>query len=623
LNLATGLLLGLAAGLILGRVLLPAIHDTSTGPGWDVTLGGLATGAALLILATGFGYHGLQLLLMFSLPALGWAVAGLAQLGRARDSAVSWPAVGLLVGLAAATPALFIDPDELTLYLVGEGEIIQWAFAAAIVAMFLGWFLGLPLFFLRHRLAHSRPGPLLAAGAALALLAGLAIYGLAGQPGFYGEQLFVILKDQADVSAAAGMGDYDARRQFVYDTLVNHADTTQAGLRQQLDRLGLDYTPYYLVNAIAVEGGPAVRLWLASRPEVDRIIPNPILRPLPDIPPASSGDATPPVTPDWNLTFIGADRVWQEFGVTGEGVVVGQSDSGVQGDHPELAQAYRGRGGNDNYNWFDPWNHSATPVDIGGHGTHTLGSIVGASTGVAPGAEWLGCVNLARNLGNPALYLDCLQFLLAPFPLGGDPFSDGDPTRSAHVLNNSWGCPEELEGCDANSLLPAVRALRAAGIFVIVSAGNEGPSCGSVRDPLAIYDEVFSVGAIDPVGNLAFFSSQGPVTADGSGRTKPDIVAPGVEILSAFPNSTYTHLDGTSMAGPHVAGVVTLLWSAAPALVGDIERTEEILIATAQPYSGAPSSCAAGSAIPNNAVGYGVVDAYAAVKMVLDINQIE
>ena len=200
-------------------------------------------------------------------------------------------------------------------------------------------------------------------------------------------------------------------------------------------------------------------------------------------------------------------------------------------------------------------------MDTSGHGTHTLGSIVGQRTGVAPGAQWIGCVNLARNLANPALYLDCLQFMLAPFPAGGDPFTDGDPTRSAHVLNNSWGCPE-LEGCDANILLDAVQALRAAGIFVVVSAGNEGPSCESVRNPLALYNEVLSVGAIDQRGNLAEFSSRGPVTVDASGRIKPDLVAPGVDILSTMPGDSYEYNQGTSMAGPHVTGVVALLWSA-------------------------------------------------------------
>ncbi len=354
---------------------------------------------------------------------------------------------------------------------------------------------------------------------------------------------------------------------------------------------------------------------------------SPELRPLPAPPPTAAGYETPPGTPPWSLRLIGAPQVWRRFGITGEGIVVGQSDSGVDGAHPELRDNYRGNqsGGpaGDDYNWLDPWYATTAPTDRGGHGTHTLGTAVGREVGVAPGASWIGCVNLPRNLGSPPRYLDCLQFLLAPYPQTGDPLADGRPDLGAHVLNNSWGCPAP-EGCDAASLLTAVQSLRAAGVFVVASAGNDGEGCSTIRHPLALYDEVFTVGAIDEDGVLAGFSSRGPVTADGSGRVKPDIVAPGVAVLSAFPGGTYAYAEGTSMAGPHVAGVVALLWSANPALIGDIEATERLLTETAQPYDhislGRPA-CGAADQRPDNAVGYGRVDAFAAVRRALDEGQ--
>ena len=151
-----------------------------------------------------------------------------------------------------------------------------------------------------------------------------------------------------------------------------------------------------------------------------------------------------------------------------------------------------------------------------------------------------------------------------------------------------------------------------------VSAGNDGPSCGTLSSPLAIYDSVFSVGAVDRSGTVATFSSRGPVSADGSGRVKPDISAPGVDVISSLPGGTYGPESGTSMAGPHLAGVVALLWSADPALIGDIDRTEQILVQTATPSAGSrPSSECFTGGIPNDAYGYGIVDAYAAVKMAL------
>jgi subtilisin family serine protease len=134
---------------------------------------------------------------------------------------------------------------------------------------------------------------------------------------------------------------------------------------------------------------------------------------------------------------------------------------------------------------------------------------------------------------------------------------------------------------------------------------------------LSLYDSVFSVGAIDSSGNVTEFSSRGPVTADGSNRIKPDIVAPGRDIYSALPGGAYGALEGTSMAGPHVVGVVALLWSADPSLVGDIDRTEQIIIETAQPYSGNTSIGCFEGGTPNAGYGYGIVDVYAAVKQVL------
>jgi subtilisin family serine protease len=209
-----------------------------------------------------------------------------------------------------------------------------------------------------------------------------------------------------------------------------------------------------------------------------------------------------------------------------------------------------------------------------------------------------------------------MQFMLAPFPHGGNPFKDGDPSRAVHVMNNSWGCPT-LEGCDPNALLEAANNLRDAGIFVVASTGNDGPNCSTIADPLSLYDSVFSVGAIDQNGDMADFSSRGPVRADGSGRVKPDIVAPGVNILSSTPEGTYASFSGTSMAGPHIVGVVALIWSAQPNLIGDISGTEKLIEETAQQYKGSLSPGCFSGGIPSNAYGYGIVDVYAAVKQAL------
>ena len=602
LGSGTDILLNLLAGLSFGLLAAALILQGSSG---SIFRDGLATALLLSILGSAFGYDGAQLLLIAVLPAFGLAIRSLT------DSV--W-ATTLGVGLLAAAPLIFVDPTELSILL---GDLFPWALRAVFLMLATGLALGLALWLLRRRTRSAPVISLLVPMFAWGLALGL--YFAFGLKGMHGDRLFVILKDQADLSAASSMTDLGARRTFVFATLTRHADSTQAALRSALDGYGVHYKPYYLVNALEVDGGAVVRLYLLRRPEVDRVIPSPRLRPLPEAASPFTGNFTSVRSnTGWNIDMIGADRVWSDFGVTGEGVVIGQSDTGADGSHPALHDSFRGAATGGDYNWYDPWNGSTLPTDAGGHGTHTLGIILGRDgIGVAPGATWIGCVNLARNLGNPPLYLDCMQFMLAPFPHGGDPFKDGDPAQAADVLNNSWGCPP-IEGCDAESLRPAADALRAAGIFVAVSTGNDGPACGTVTNPIALYDSVFSVGAVDSLGNVANFSSRGPVSVDGSNRTKPDIVAPGVDVFSSFPGGTYAAVSGTSMAGPHVAGVVALLWSADPALAGDIDRTEQILIDSARPYRGQrpPDECFSNS-LPDDAFGYGIVDAYAAVKMAL------
>lgn len=621
LNLLAALLFGLCAALLLRQLIGLAAPDMVLDNRLRL-LGAFVAGATLTPMAAAYAFGGNQLLLLFAVPAASWIVISL--LGRGHDTL----ALTVLIGLVSAGPLLFVDPREMALVLsFGLFSTLGIAFRAALIALLLAWLAGAVLLVWRW-LGRRSEGIDATSGrsgwswlflAAPGWMALALVFILTGNQNFYGDRLFVILRNQADVSEAENFEDVAERREYVYRTLVEHATTTQESLHDELSRWGFDFTPYYLVNGLEVEGGPLLRLWLENRPEVDRVLYSPFLRPAP--PEGADSLAIPePAEPPWNISMIGADAVWEQFEARGEGIVVGQSDSGVQWDHPQLVDSYRGSDGNHDYNWYDPWYQTAQPTDTGGHGTHTLGTVLGNVTGVAPDATWFACANLARNVGSTAYYLDCMQFMLAPFPLGGDPFRDGDASLGANVLNNSWGCPE-LEGCDAQSLLPAVRALRHAGTFVVVSAGNDGPACSSLNSPPAIYDEVFSVGAIDRFSNITNFSSRGPVLRDGSQRTKPDVVAPGLDILSAYPNSSYRSWQGTSMAGPHVAGVVALVWSANPQLIGDIATTEAILLETAQPLTG-PSAVCGGVTTPNNTFGYGMVDALAAVRRAvsMDIN---
>jgi subtilisin family serine protease len=572
-------------------------------------LNAFGIGTTLALLGSAIGYDGAQLILLAILPSFAFALSALMP---------SRVAAMILTGLVTAAGLVFFDPTEFTIVL---GDIATIALRSVSFAVGLGLGVGMIALAIRYMAGTGAESNVIrwfeVISAAVAWVVVLVLFFSTGNRGFNGDRLFVIMKDQADLSDVSQIQNIDERRTAAYQKLTSQANKTQADLRRTFDGLGVEYTPYYLVNAMEVRGGTLVRLFLFTRSEVERVIPSPRLRPVPQGGVLAMGGNDPaPTGVQWNVEMIGADKVWKEFGARGEGIVVGQSDTGVDVNHPALKESYRGNHEGDVYNWFDPWDGRPSPYDEVGHGTHTLGTILGQNgIGIAPDATWFACANMIRTLANPALYLDCMQFMLAPFPQDGNPFADGDPDRAADVLNNSWGCPK-IEGCDPNALLAAANNLRAAGIFVVVSTGNDGPSCSTVDAPLSLYDSVFSVGAMDRFGNVAEFSSRGPVTADGSGRMKPDIVAPGVGILSSLPGGVYGSNSGTSMAGPHVAGAVALLWSADPSLIGDIDRTEQLLIQTADPYRGNRSGCFEGD-VPNAAYGYGILDVYEAVKVAL------
>ncbi len=589
---------------------------------WHLLHAGMT--AYLLSSALSIHFSGMQLLLMVLIPFVSVPLTLLAiwQDTNRVKSKTALPA--LLYSLIISLPLVFLDADELVLVLNSSfGEIFFLAMRAAFytAVLLLGATLGLRLlgrvaqtiwdrFRDDNKEAVSR-GIFIAIIWLCAISLGYA-YLHTPQPGFFGERYFVIFKDQASLEPFLKISDLTQRKQAMYSALVQHALQTQTPIRNQLDQWGIEYRSFYLINAMEVEGNPWLRLWLQGRPEVDRLLNSPVLRPLPQPPEGFAGTTPLDSAALWNLASLHVPEAWEAFQAQGEGILIGQADSGVELQHPELMDSYRGAPNQHAFNWYDPWFGASEPVDYNGHGTHTLATILGNQVGIAPKATWIACSNLGRNLANPALYLECMQFLFAPFPPHGDAFFDGHPELGAHILNNSWGCPE-IEGCDALTFSYAAQVFQTAGVFFVASAGNDGPQCASLKYPPPIYPQVFAVGAIDSTGNLAEFSSIGPALLDHQTVVKPDLLAPGVDIYSALPDQTYGYLSGTSMAGPHVVGVVALLWSAFPQLIGDIDTTQAILIQSALPYQGLLPECPGAEDYPSTASGYGVLDAYQAL----------
>ncbi|HEX6853194.1 MAG TPA: S8 family serine peptidase [Candidatus Polarisedimenticolaceae bacterium] len=434
---------------------------------------------------------------------------------------------------------------------------------------------------------------------------------------------FLVLFDSSEglerALGEARLGGGDGRA--IYDVLRLRSRSTQAEARRWLEGLGLRFRPLWIVNGLQVEGDLPLARALASRDEVVRVVADPAVR---GIDAFAGTDAGGTDGLEWGLLAIRADQVWNLDGARGAGITVASADTGVEWTHPAIRDRYRGWDGalaSHDYHWHDAIVDAAAPIDDHNHGTHTVGTMVGDDgagnqIGVAPEAKWIGCRNMDAGVGRPSTYLDCNQWFLAPWPHGGDPEIDGDPAMAPDVVNNSWGCPPS-EGCDTAVLLDSFKALRAAGILAVVSAGNSGPSCSSVSDPPAIYDEGFAVGATESSGALALYSSRGNVTVDGSGRLRPDVAAPGSNVRSSVRGGGYASFSGTSMAGPHVAGAAALLWSAKPQVRGLLRITRCLMSRSASPAVSVswPSTCGgtAKTVRPNNFFGWGRIDAYAAI----------
>lgn len=445
----------------------------------------------------------------------------------------------------------------------------------------------------------------------------------------------------------------EKKAELAYRTLKS-LQKSQDGIAERLFRDNYHFKRHFIVNAISAYGDLYLVEELAQREDVMYIAADNSFKI--DIYDSFDSYTMSESSPTWGISMIKADQVWQ-MGYTGGGAVVGGQDTGYEWQHPAIVSRYRGYNEGEipvhDYNWHDaiheldlnnkdsipdPNNNpcglsSPEPCDDHNHGTHTMGTMVGGTDslliGVAPGAQWIGCRNMERGWGTPSTYLECFEWFLAPTDLNGE---NPDPGKAPDVINNSWGCPP-IEGCDPTNWMfmeTAINNLKASGVFVVVSAGNSGiRNCGSIHTAPAFFERSFSIGATrlftDTLTNtvtdiIAGFSSRGPVTIDGSNRLKPDITAPGHGILSSIRRGRYGFSSGTSMAGPHVAGVVALMLSANPELRGNTALIEEILITTADPRPDIDTCRNISDLIvPNSVYGYGRLNALAAVNRAIEL----
>jgi len=421
------------------------------------------------------------------------------------------------------------------------------------------------------------------------------------------------LTEKADLQGS-DTRDWKAKGWIVVDALRNVASRSQAPVlsflrANELVNKASAIEPLWICNCIVVTADAETIAALAGRPDIKSISANQPMKI--DLEPVTPAPLGPQTDVEWNIAIIGADSVWTDLGITGAGITVGNMDTGVRWDHPALKEKYRGwdpKTGtvSHDYNWYDATHvHSQVPIDTAGHGTHTTGTIVGDDgganqIGVAPGAKWIMTSIIDSGATWVAAAHIGFQWMIAPTDLQGE---NPNPDLRPAVVNNSWGCTPFVAGCtNVEEFRDDVDAWINAGIFPEFSAGNEGPAAMSMRWPGG-YAETFSTGATNRQDTIVGFSSRGP---GQDGTTKPEVVAPGQDVRSSLPNGSYGSMSGTSMAGPHVVGLVALLLEANPSLTYD--DLASIIEGTAVPM---------GDPIPNNIYGWGRIDAYSAVSAVL------
>jgi subtilisin family serine protease len=400
--------------------------------------------------------------------------------------------------------------------------------------------------------------------------------------------------------------DVDTRARVIVEELQNTARNSFKSVQHVLAKHHANFEHYWITNTIVVRGGSRDLVEeLALIDQVDEIVldgkntDEPFEQKIYPI----EYNVSQTAEPEFHVEWVKAPAVWKK-GFTGQGIVVGFSDSGATYNHEAMVDAYRGNLGNNkfdhNYNWYDPSRRNPkVPTDTRGHGSHCTGIAVGGKNGrkigVAPGAQWIHC-----HRDTESSVLKCLQWLLAPTDLD---FNNPKPELRPHISSHSYTCP----GCrDERGLL----ALINAGIAVVMSAGNSGPRCSTITSP-AFKKAGYLVGALAPKSdNIASFSSRGPLPGV---QFAPQISAPGQDITSCARTVTgYTKMSGTSMAAPNVAGVIALLWSAVPELKREINKTIEVLSKSALHQ---PSNECSSSGSPNNVFGHGTVNVEKAVEL--------
>lgn len=427
--------------------------------------------------------------------------------------------------------------------------------------------------------------------------------------------ILIELKDKVTnivrVSSYDDKEDTDIKREKIVENLKINRDISQENILEFLENEKKEgkvkeLESFYIVNTIRIVAEKETIEKLQNFPNIERITLNEKIK--------LDGEKTNPEDmvnlssnkDEWNLENSKVKAAWSEYGTTGKGVVIGFIDSGVNYEHSSLKENWRGyENGNLNPkgNWVDIVGDAKYPVDDYGHGTATAGVAVGKKSsqrniGVAPNSKWIAARAFSSDYALNSNIIAAGEWMLAP---------GGDVKNAPDIINNSWGGSAGAKPW-FNKML---NTWLSAGIFPVFAAGNvEGSGTaklGSIENPASLLD-AFSVGAIDSNNKVGKFSKRGPSPFDEYGnKIKPEVVGPGIGVLTTSRLGDYERWTGTSISTPHVCGIVALIKEINKNI--DPDNIREILIASAEALKDNDFKQS-----PNMAYGYGYINALRAVE---------
>ncbi len=418
---------------------------------------------------------------------------------------------------------------------------------------------------------------------------------------------WVVLAEEANLAKANATTDKDEKAAAVYEAKTDFARASQAGVRKLLDNRKADYTSYWISNSLQVTGNAKLLGEIATRPEVARIEADTAVA----LPKPIKGEQLAEVNAvEWNIDRVNAPRVWNELGTRGEGIVVANIDSGVSATTRRSSTSTAARTptarstttttGSTRPGSAPPRRRATTTATAPTRWARWSARRAANQVGVAPGAKWIAAKGCETSSCSRDSLLASGQWVVAPTNLTG---ANPRPDLAPDIVNNSWGW--------LRFPTRGTRTSSARGSPPGSSRRSRTATAGRAATPPARPASYVSQLQLRRVRHqqrdLQLLQPRPRPERRRSSRTSPRRVRTCAPRSRPATPASAARRWRRRTPRPSVA----LMWSASPALHGNIEDTKQLLDTTAIDVD---ATTCGGTAADNNVFGEGRIDAYAAVS---------